>query len=119
MRYWVYILRCADGAYYIGSHRGEYVEDRVGEHNDGKHPFAWTYSRRPVELVWNQEYPRPQDAVEVERQMKGWTRAKKEAAIAGRWTVLPELAARRGHARGAEAAERVARGRRRVRDDER
>ena len=114
MRYWVYILRCADGAYYIGSHRGEYIEDRVGEHNAGKHPFAWTYSRRPVELVWNQEFPRPQDAVAVERQMKGWTRAKKEAAIAEQWRVLPELASRRGHAQGAEAAERVARGRRRT-----
>jgi putative endonuclease len=74
MRYWVYILKCADGAYYIGSHRGESRENRASEHNDGLDPNAWTYSRRPVELVWTQEFQRPQDAIAVERQMKGWTR---------------------------------------------
>ncbi len=113
MRYWVYILLCADGGYYIGSHRGEYVEDRVGQHNAGMDRFAWTYSRRPVTLVWNEEFQRPQDAIFVERQMKGWTRKKKEAAIAGQWRMLPRLAARRGHSSGPEAAEAVANNRRR------
>jgi len=108
MRYWVYILHCADGGYYIGSHRGENVETRVGEHNAGIDRFAWTYSRRPVTLVWNEEFQRPQDAVFVERQMKGWARKKKEAAIAGQWRMLPTLAARHGHSLGNDAAEEVA-----------
>jgi len=113
MKYWVYILRCDDGAFYVGSHRGENVETRVGEHNAGLDRFAWTYSRRPVRLVWNQEFQRPQDAIAVERQIKGWTRAKKEAAIASQWRLIPELAARRTHSQGPAAANRVAKTRRR------
>ena len=113
MKYWVYILRCADDAFYVGSHRGENVETRLGEHNAGIDRFAWTFSRRPVHLVWCQEFQRPQDAIAVERQIKGWTRAKKEAAIAGQWTLLPELSARRAHSQGPEAARDIARSRRR------
>lgn len=109
MRYWVYILRCADGSYYIGSHRGESPDNRASEHNDGIDRNAWTYSRRPVELVWTEEFQRPQDAIAVERQMKGWTRAKKEAAIAGQWSMLPQLAGRRTHSQGDDAAKAVAR----------
>jgi putative endonuclease len=88
----VYILRCADGAYYVGSHRGEDVGNRVADHNNGVYPKAWTYRRRPVELVWSDYFPSVMDAIACERQLKGWTRAKKEALIRGDWAALRGLA---------------------------
>ena len=85
MAIFVYLLRCSDGAYYIGSHRGEDVAHRVADHNAGRFPQAWTQRRRPVELVWAESFESALDATAVERQLKGWTRAKKEALIRGDW----------------------------------
>jgi len=93
MRYWVYILACAGGRYYVGSHRGEDITSRVAEHDDGKFPDAWTYSRRSVELVRSQEFQLALQAIAVERQLKGWRREKKEAVIRGDWRALKELSA--------------------------
>jgi putative endonuclease len=92
MRAWVYILECADKRYYVGSHRGDDPEVRESEHNDGKHPDAWTYTRRPVKLVWAGEFQRVTDAIAFEQQIKRWSRAKKEAVIRGEWSTLPGLA---------------------------
>lgn len=92
MRVWVYMLRCADDRLYIGSYRGDDLGVRVSKHNVGQYPDAWTFSRRPVELVWSQEFQRITDAIAVEQQMKRWRRAKKDAVIRGEWSVLPELA---------------------------
>ena len=88
----VYMLRCADGAYYIGSHRGSDVEQRVQEHNLGRFPKAWTLKRRPVELVWCEHFGRIDDAVTCEHRLKKWSRAKKEALIIGDFALLHELA---------------------------
>ena len=95
MSAWVYILECADGLYYVGSHRGADVAARVGEHNAGKHPAAWTYRRRPVQLVWCQQFDSITQAIAFERQLKGWSRAKKRAVIRGEWKSLPELSRNR------------------------
>ncbi|NQE62846.1 GIY-YIG nuclease family protein [Caulobacter sp. RHG1] len=89
---WVYILRCSDGLYYVGSHRGPDPAARVGEHNAGLNPKAFTYKRRPVELVWAGDFQFITDAIAFERQLKGWSRAKKEAVIRGDWDALPDLA---------------------------
>jgi putative endonuclease len=86
----VYILRCGDGSYYIGSARGS-LEARIAQHNAG-HFGGYTKKRRPVTLVWSQEFDRITDAIAAERQVKGWTRAKKEALIAGDFESLHELA---------------------------
>lgn len=94
MRIWVYILECADRRYYVGTHRGEDLDVRVSQHNAGTYPDAWTYSRRPVKLVWADYYASAVQAIEVERQMKGWSRAKKEAVIRGEWSRLKMLAKR-------------------------
>ena len=91
---WVYILKCADGSYYTGSYQGHDLETRIGEHNDGKHPDAYTASRHPVDLVWASEFSRYDDAVAFERQLKGWSRKKKQAVIRGEWDRLPALAKR-------------------------
>jgi putative endonuclease len=75
----VYMLRCSDGSYYVGSTRAT-LERRVIEHNERKYP-GFTKSRRPVTLVWSQEFQLITDAIAAERQLKGWSRAKKEALI--------------------------------------
>ncbi len=88
---YVYILECSDGFYYVGSHRGPDIEVRVGEHNEGLDKKAFTYPRRPVKLMWAEVFPTYSDAVEFERQLKGWSRKKKEAVINGDWDLLPHL----------------------------
>ena len=91
MAFWVYLLLCADGKYYVGSHRGDDVENRVWAHNEGIDPKAFTFRRRPVELIWAGAFPDPGSMVNFERQMKGWSRAKTEAFILGDWTRLKTL----------------------------
>lgn len=88
---WVYILRCADDSYYVGSHRGPDPAVRVSAHNAGLDPKAYTYKRRPVVLVWADNCQFITDAIAYERRIKGWRRAKKEALIRGDWDALPEL----------------------------
>jgi len=86
----VYILRCADGSYYVGSTRGT-LEVRIAQHNAGTFG-GYTARRRPVTVVFQQEFDRITDAIAAERQLKGWRRAKKEALIQGDYSALPELA---------------------------
>src|SRR5690348_1202862 len=93
---YVYMLRCSDGSYYVGNTRGS-LEDRVGQHNAGSFG-GYTASRRPVVLVWQQDFQRLTDAIAVERQLKGWSRAKKEALMRGDFDLLRALA--RYRARG-------------------
>jgi putative endonuclease len=89
----VYILRCADGSYYVGSARLG-LERRVAEHYAGT--FGGYASKRlPVELVWAEHFPDIIDAIAVERQIKGWSRAKKEALMRGDYERVRALAKRR------------------------
>ena len=90
--FFVYILRCADGSFYVGSHRGTDINVRVAEHNAGKHSNAWTFKRRPVELVWSDNWPEAEPAIAAEQQIKKWSRAKKEALIRGDIGELKRLA---------------------------
>ena len=91
----VYMLRCSDGSYYIGLTRSDWLEKRVGEHQDGIFP-GYTSIRRPVTLVWSQQFDRIVDAIATERRLKGWSRAKKEALIRNDWDAVRALARRRG-----------------------
>jgi putative endonuclease len=86
---YVYIVRCADGRYYVGSTRAS-LEKRVAEHNAGTYD-GFTKSTRPVALVYSESFDRITDAIAAERQLKGWSRAKKEALIAGDFGKLVEL----------------------------
>jgi len=90
----VYILRCSDDSYYVGSHRGTDIEHRVAEHNMGYYKNAYTFQRRPVTLVWSDWFSRFDDAVAFERKLKGWSRAKKEALIRGDYDALQVLSKR-------------------------
>jgi putative endonuclease len=90
---WLYILLCADGSYYIGTTRTD-LEIRLAQHQTG-HFGGYTATRRPVVLVYSEYFERIVDAIASERQVKGWSRAKKEALIAGRFDLLPALSRRR------------------------
>ena len=90
---WLYILRCADGSYYVGTTRTT-LEYRLAEHNSGHHG-GYTAKRLPVTLVYSQWFDRVTDAITAERQVKGWSRAKKEALIRGDFDALRILAKRR------------------------
>jgi putative endonuclease len=85
----VYIVRCADGRYYVGSTRTA-LERRIAEHNSGAFG-GWTASRRPVELVFHQAFSSALHAIAAERQLKGWSRAK-EALMRGDFEALTALA---------------------------
>ncbi len=89
----LYILRCADGSYYIGITRTS-LEMRIAEHNAGTFG-GYTATRRPVTLVFSQWFERITDAIENERKLKKWSRAKKEAFIRADFVALRALAARR------------------------
>jgi putative endonuclease len=90
---WVYILKCSDGSYYTGVADGS-LERRIGEHNAGTYG-GFTSTRRPVRLVFSEEFDRLADAIASERQIKRWSRAKKEALIRGDFDALRKLAKRR------------------------
>src|SRR6266702_4590049 len=90
---YLYILRCADGSYYAGTARSS-LEQRVAEHNAGAYG-GYTAKRRPVTLVFSQWFDRITDAIAAERQVKGWSRAKKEALVRGDFSSLPMLSQRR------------------------
>jgi putative endonuclease len=87
------MLRCRDGSYYVGTTRAS-LEQRIAQHQAGTFD-GYTALRRPVELVHYQEFDRIEDAIAAERQVKGWSRAKKEALIRGDDTALQSLSRRR------------------------
>ena len=94
---YIYMLRCADNSYYVGSATGDDLSARIDQHNSGAYP-GYTFSRRPVILVWSEYFDRITDGIAVERQIKGWSRAKKEALIRSDWKNLSELSRRRAGA---------------------
>ncbi len=87
----VYILRCADGSYYVGSTVD--LERRIWQHNEGLGAaYTRRRGRRPVELVWSGECAHIGAAFALEKQIQGWSRAKREALIRGDFELLPGLA---------------------------
>jgi tRNA/rRNA methyltransferase len=90
MTFWTYILRCADGSYYTG--HADDLEQRFGQHQSGYFPTCYTFGKRPVELVWADDFQTREEALIVERQIKGWSRRKKEALIERDFLALPKLA---------------------------
>ena len=90
---WTYIVECADGSLYVGSTTD--LERRVSQHNLGLGAaYTRLRRRRPVRLVWAAEFSRIEDAFHYEKQIQGWSRAKRVALIEGRFDALPDLASR-------------------------
>jgi putative endonuclease len=88
-RYYVYILQCNDKSYYTGVTSA--LEKRIWEHQEGLVKGCYTHGRRPLRLVFQTEFNHVRDALSAEKQIKGWSRKKKEAVIQGRYDDLPEL----------------------------
>jgi len=88
MRAWVYILECNDSSYYVGCSTN--LAQRMEQHEQGTFS-GYTARRRPVVLKWSGETNDIKSAIAAERQIKGWSRAKKEALIRGDWDALHEL----------------------------
>lgn len=76
---YTYILKLANGAYYVGSTFS--LKNRLQEHNAGLD--FYTKAHLPVELIYFEEYPTKEEAARREYQLKGWSRAKKEALMRG------------------------------------
>ncbi len=93
---WVYIHRCSDGSYYTGLTKQQEPEAREWEHNQGIYEDSYTSTRRPVKLVYSENFEMVVDAIAAERRIKGWSRAKKEALMTGNWQILVALSKRRG-----------------------
>jgi Predicted endonuclease containing a URI domain len=88
MAFWVYMLRCRDGSYYAG--HTDNLERRIAEHDCGTIP-CYTHDRRPLHLVFSQDFATREEALAMERRLKGWSRAKKEALIDGSWEMINRL----------------------------
>ncbi len=87
-RGYMYILKCIDGSYYTGSTKE--LDLRVSQHQMGE-GANYTKMRRPVKLVYSEEYDRIDDAFYREKQIQGWSKNKKESLIAGEYDNLPKL----------------------------
>ena len=88
-RLFVYIVKCKDDSYYTGLTNN--VEKRVVEHNSGLDENSYTYSRRSVKLLYSQEFSDMNQAIRFEKQVKSWSKAKKEALIEGDFEKLVKL----------------------------
>jgi putative endonuclease len=85
LAFWVYILQCSDGRYYTG--QTDNLEYRFAQHQTGGY-CDFTSRRRPVRLVWSQDFQTRYEALQAERRIKRWSRAKKEALIRGDWDAV-------------------------------
>jgi len=88
MKAWLYILKCTDDSYYTGSTNN--LSLRLAQHGAGE-GSVYTSKRLPVELVYTAEFDSEHEAFLRERQVKGWSRAKKEALICGDFDSLVRL----------------------------
>jgi predicted GIY-YIG superfamily endonuclease len=86
--WFAYIVRCADNSLYVGE--TDDVDARVSRHNDGR-GSSFTAARRPVQLAFAERHESRERALAREKQLKRWTRAKKEALIAGDLLELKRL----------------------------
>ena len=89
MSFFAYILRCSDGSYYAG--HTDNLERRIAQHDAGEIE-GYTQARRPITLMWSQDFASRTEALEAELRIKGWTRRKKEALIRGDWADLHDAA---------------------------
>ena len=86
--FWVYMLRCGDGSYYTG-HTDD-LEHRLHQHQAGTFG-GYTLFRKPLSLVYSCAFPSREEALQAERQIKGWGRKKKEAMLREDWAAVNRL----------------------------
>jgi len=88
--YYVYILLCSDGLTYTRITND--VERRLEEHEKGLNKTSFTYKRRPVELIFHQEFNDVEQAIYFEKKIKKWSSKKKLALANGEYELLQILA---------------------------
>ena len=93
MIFYIYMLQCSDGSYYVG--HSDDLEKRIAAHRLGEIP-GYTVTRRPIRLEFVEEFPTRLEALERERQIKGWSRRKKKALIRGDWDSIRRLLSAHG-----------------------
>jgi predicted GIY-YIG superfamily endonuclease len=98
MSFWTYMLHCADRTFYAG--HTEDLDHRIAQHQSGA-CGGYTATRLPVKLVWCDEFPTRYEALQAERQINGWSRAKKLALIRVDWSAISVLARNRQEQGGA------------------
>ena len=87
--FWIYMLRCSDDSFYVG--HTDNLEVRIEQHQQGTFADCYTFARRPVKLVFMQDFSSRDDAFIRERQLKGWNRAKKSALIERNWNEVSRI----------------------------
>ena len=87
--YYVYIIQCKDGSYYTGVTNN--IELRLWQHDSGYNPNCYTFNKRPVQLKYCERFPYVRDAIAWEKQLKGWSRKKKEALFKEDWEEIKRL----------------------------
>ncbi|HYW17610.1 MAG TPA: GIY-YIG nuclease family protein [Allosphingosinicella sp.] len=92
MGFWAYMLHCGDRSFYVG-HMDD-LDVRIASHMSGE-LGGYTSTRLPVTLVWCDEFPSRYEALSAERQIKGWSRAKKLALIRSDWKSISQLSRNR------------------------
>jgi putative endonuclease len=92
MAFYVYVLKCSDDSYYTG--HTDNLELRLSQHQSGSFK-GYTTTRLPVRLVYQKDFVTREEALSVERQIKGWSRAKKEAMMREDWAMVSNLAKNR------------------------
>jgi len=80
-QYFVYILLCSDSSYYTGVTNN--LDRRLYEHEASFDPKSYTFKRRPLKLVFQKIFTEVTQAIAFEKQVKGWSRKKKEALTEG------------------------------------
>jgi putative endonuclease len=87
--FWMYMVRCADESFYVG--HTDNLEARLAAHEHGVFASCYTFERRPVKLVFCEAFPTREEALAMERRVKGWSRAKKKALINRDWKEISKL----------------------------
>ena len=88
MTFWAYMLCCSDDKFYVG--HTDNLDIRISQHQSGTIP-GYTHKRRPVALVWSEDFGTRLEAKEAEHRLKGWSRPKKQALIDGDWDLVQLL----------------------------
>jgi len=89
MLYFVYLLECADGKYYVGVTNN--LNKRIEEHREGYNEDSYTNEQLPLRLKYYLVFDNVFEAIKIEKELKNWSRAKKEAFFNRDWNKMHEL----------------------------
>ena len=101
MPFQVYMLECSDGSLYVG-HTDD-LDARLSAHRSRRHA-GFTARRLPIRLIFSEPFNTRDEAFAAERQIKGWSRAKKLALARGEWDLVVQLASVRSSDRRTASA---------------